>query len=143
MTAYDDIYTDFLLKISDLSIADYDEETFNKMITRSFNKAVGKFSSYCIQDLTKRDDEKQEFSIDLTDEEIDIITDYMVLMWLEPAVYNEENLKNVLNTSDYTFYSPASLLEKVKDLYVLTRSKLRGKVNKYTLTNESFEKWAR
>ena len=36
--------------------------------------------------------------------------------WLNPKVLNSENLKNVLNTKDFSLFSPADLLKKLQTL---------------------------
>ena len=48
---------------------------------------------------------------------IDIIAIGMVVQWLQPYVYKQENLCNLLNTRDFTTYSPAELLKRVGDVY--------------------------
>ena len=39
------------------------------------------------------------------------------MQWMKPYTYSQENLENVLNTRDFTTYSPAELLMRVGNAY--------------------------
>lgn len=73
------------------------------------------------------------FREDLPYEVIDILTEWMVAYWLKPYVNNLENLRNNLNTKDFTSFSPANLLEKVGDRYTAARRYARSLSNEYSI----------
>ena len=39
------------------------------------------------------------------------------MQWMKPFVYKQENLENVLNTVDFSTYSPSELLLRVGNAY--------------------------
>ena len=83
-------------------------------------------------DLGNRDDELMEFGVELPDEVMDIITEWMTVFWLQPFVNNIENLKNNLSTKDFSVFSPANLLEKIGDRYDIARKYARSLTNEYS-----------
>lgn len=50
----------------------------------------------------------------------------MIVQWLKPYTYKSENLENVLNTSDYTTYSPAELLLRITNAYKMAQRDFRN-----------------
>jgi hypothetical protein len=67
--------------------------------------------------LGNADDDSRAFNVDIKedalDEIVDIVSEGMVEHWLKPYLYNQENLQNILNTRDYTMYSPAELILRI------------------------------
>jgi len=133
-TSYEYIFSEFKDKITDpdllLFAADLQFETLlslmNKAIARC-KRAVSK-----AVDLEDRDNELAQYNNSLTDEVVDIITEWMTVFWLQPYVNNLENLKNHINTKDFNQYSPANLLEKIGDRYDKSRKYARGRTNEYS-----------
>ena len=56
----------------------------------------------------------------------------MVKQWLKPYLYRQEILENVLNTRDYTTYSPAELLLRVGNAYKEAKSDYTQMVREYS-----------
>ena len=113
-----DVFTGaFLSKVTeyDFPIKDYEH---NSMIDGFMKRAISSFQKVCKYDLTATaDDLVREFSIDVaiedSEEIADIVSEGMIAQWLKPYVYKQENLENILNTRDFSGYSPAELLSKV------------------------------
>ena len=88
-------------------------------------RACSEFNKICKYDLLTRDDKIRELAVDIPEEDIDeivnIVSEGMVVHWLKPYVYKAENLENVLNTADYTSYSPSELLYRIKDVYSMAK----------------------
>lgn len=141
MTSYSDIYESFLLKINDIDLANYSNEDLEKQLDLYLGQAISDFSDYCIKDLSDRDKEKKCFNISLDDKEIDILSEYMVVRWLTPILNNLENLRNTLNTSDFSIYSPANLLEKVEQRYSSAAKRARSMMNEYSLIHGDYNTW--
>jgi hypothetical protein len=107
------------------------------MVDRYMKRAISEFKSMCLYDLTTTaDDMIREFNVDIEpedlDEIVDIISDGMVVQWLKPYTYRQDNLENVLNTRDFTSYSPAELLYRVKETYLSARTEFISMMRDYT-----------
>ena len=97
--SYDLIFQKFMHEINDFDLTSLNEEqmlTENKL---TLSKAVTLFKK-CKQLLT-RDDEDEEFTNDLTEEEMWILADYMRKVWLDEKINNGELLKLRLTDKDF------------------------------------------
>lgn len=118
-----DVFTNaFLSKISEFEFMEMCDEAREETVTAYLKRAVSAFKKNCKYDLfTTQCDLSNEFDVDIADEDldelVDIISEGMVVQWLKPYVYQQELLQNVLNTRDYTMYSPAELLLRVGNAY--------------------------
>lgn len=121
IVSYDDFAKLFLRKIKEYDFILLDRDLSAEMIDSYMKSACIKFSHVCNYDLTNRDDITRTFTFDIPqnkiDEIIDIITDGMIEEWLKPYAYNSENLENLINTTDFSTYSPAELLLRISNLY--------------------------
>jgi hypothetical protein len=85
-------------------------------------RAIAAFRNICKYDFsTTGDDLIREFSVEVAaedvDELLDIISEGMLVQWMKPYVYKQDNLEVYLNTRDFTAYSPSELLFRIKDTY--------------------------
>ena len=94
-----------------------------------------------MQDLTDYDDELQQFNVTLTRKEQSILALSMIVHWLEPYVYNSDALKTAMSTKDFSFFSPAKLLEQMKDLLAQSQRKLTAEMNLYSFKSNSVSEW--
>ena len=139
---YDVFVGAFLAKIteynlSDIGIGEYEREQIvdgylQRALSNTLFKKVVKFDFY-----SNKDDEQRVFVIDDMDEEhldevISIISEGMLVEWLKPYVYKQENLENVLNTRDYTMYSPAELLLRVGNAYAKAQKDYKQMICEYS-----------
>lgn len=88
MTSQETIYNRFAQKITDYGILDLPKRDLESMLSSWLTSAIAKFRR-CEHDLSQRDDDMQEFSVDLNDTEIEILALLMVNEWLEPQVNSE------------------------------------------------------
>lgn len=115
MTPYEQIFNVFSQKITDFKLLELSDDDVNQMLTIWLTSSIAKFRR-CKNDLTQRDDDLQEFAIDLLDIEIEILTEMMVGEWLAPQ------LNSVLYTSQFfggkeeKFYAQANQLDKLMAL---------------------------
>ena len=78
--------------------------------------AVARFH-VCRKDLSDRDDLLQRFNIELSDIEIDIISNYMVLDYVDSTYVRTPTLLKVsLSSSDFNAFSPANMLSKLTEM---------------------------
>ena len=90
-TSYENIYGRFLNKVTDFNLVDMDDYSLSNMLQGWLTTAVVK-SRKCEHDLSKRDDELQEFETDLSDLEIELLSMGMVDAWLSQYLNSTENV---------------------------------------------------
>jgi len=119
--SYDIFSAAFLAKVTeyDFPLKDYER---NEMVDGYMKRAISAFKAICLYDLTTTaDDAVREFTVEIGQEDLDeladIVSEGMLVQWMKPYVYRQENLENVLNTRDFTSYSPAELLYRIREAY--------------------------
>lgn len=109
-----DVFTDaFLSKITEYDFVNMRDFERNGLIDGYMKRAIASFRKICKYDLsTTGDDIIREFDVDIPDEDLDeiadIVSEGMLVQWMKPYTYKQESLESVLNTKDFTTYSPAS-----------------------------------
>ena len=123
-----DVFTDAFLS----KITEYD---FVNM--RDFERN-GLIDGYiCKYDLsTTGDDIIREFDVNIPDEDLDeiadIVSEGMLVQWMKPYTYKQESLESVLNTKDFTTYSPAELLMRIGNAYAAARKDFTNMMREYS-----------
>ena len=56
----------------------------------------------------------------------------MLVQWLKPYVYKQEILSNVLNSRDWTTYSPAEILMRVGNAYKKAQDDYTQMIREYS-----------
>lgn len=131
-TKFEDIYARCRGRIRDYDKENYTEELFEQSERDLLNLAIDDFCDTCIQDITSYDDELEMFNVQLSRKEQSILSYAMIIHWLEPYIYNSDALKNAMSTKDFSFFSPANLLEKMHNLYDFSIKKFNAEVNAYS-----------
>lgn len=122
---YDTFVGAFVAKISEYDLLDLDSYERNSVVDGYLKAALSNstFRKVCSYDfMSTADDESRAFSDvdidqDTLDEIVEIVSDGMVAQWIKPYVYQQELLQNIMNTRDYSMYSPAELLLRVGNAY--------------------------
>ena len=136
-----DLFTGaFLSKISEFNFMQMDDENRTSIVDGYMKRAISTFKKNCKYDIfTTADDNARVFNVDIPDGEvdeiIDIVSDGMVVQWLKPFLYKQELLENVLNTKDFTTYSPAELLMRVGNAYSNAQKDYIQKIREYSFNN--------
>lgn len=120
--SYDRFTDAFLAKITEFELYQLEPEQRTDVVDGFMKRAISNFKHVCKCDLsTTGDDETREFDVnadeDHIDEIVDIVSEGMVVQWLKQYLNRQEILENVLNTKDFTTYSPAELLMRVGNAY--------------------------
>ena len=133
-TSYETVFNEFKDKITDPDLITFAKSLQTEMLVAYMNKAISRCGRVTnkVVDLSLRDDELMEFSVEIPYEVMDIITEWMTVFWLQPYVNNLENLRNNLSTKDFSVFSPANLLEKVGNRYDTARKQARSLTNEYS-----------
>ena len=88
MTSYEKVYGRFLNSTTDFNLAELDDYTLNEMLKGWLHTAIVKTRTS--SDLTARDDEKEVFSSDLSDLDIELLAMGMRLAWLDQTLNSTE-----------------------------------------------------
>ena len=133
---YDDIAAAFLSKITEFEFMNIPEKDRVSIIDGYMKRAIVEFKNVCTYDLSATDDVLREFTIDFDEQDVDeileIISEGMVVQWLKPYVYKQENLELVLNTADFTTYSPAELLYRIGNAYKQAKVDFTQMIREYS-----------
>lgn len=133
---YDLIHSAFLSKITEFELLQLAEEDRTGMLDDYLKRAAVAFHKNCKYDLTQFDDTLRAFSADVADGDIDelieILSDGMLIQWLKPYTYKQELLESVLNTKDFSTYSPAELLTRVGNAYATARKNYTQEIREYS-----------
>jgi hypothetical protein len=134
---YDAFVGAFLNKISEFELLELDDNNRTEIVDGYLKRAVSAFRKNCKYDLfTTGDDAAREFIVDVSDDDmaelVDIVSEGMVVQWLKPYVYQQELLQNVLNTNDFTQYSPAELLMRVGNAYQKAQKDYTQMIREYS-----------
>lgn len=120
--SYDVFTKAFLDKVTELDFVSMRAFERSSMVDGYMKRAIASFKRLCQYDLsTTCDDIIREFEVDIPAEDLDeladIISEGMLVQWMKPYVYKKESLESVLNTKDFTAYSPAELLMRIGNAY--------------------------
>lgn len=131
-TTYAAVYGEFLAKVTDFDLADMTEASATAIMSDLLKQAVGKFSESCKKDLYDLTEQADGWNADLSDLEIDILSELMVEAWHKPRINNLELYRNKLSTKDFTTFSPANLLKEVREAYEQAHKRARSMINEYS-----------
>ena len=134
---YDVFAGSFLAKISEYSFLSLEEPDRTAIVDGFMKRALSTFRKNCKYDLfTTGNDTERVFAIDIPEADLteiaDIVSEGMVSQWLKPYVNKQENLENVLNTKDFTTYSPAELLMRVGNAYAKVQRDYTNMIREYS-----------
>ena len=127
----------FLSKITEFELLELEDGMRTELVDGYRKRALAAFRKNCRVDLyTTGDDELRVFNVDVSEEDADelveIVSEGMVVQWLKPYVYQQELLQNVMNTRDYSMYSPAELLLRVGNAYAKAQKDYTQMIREYS-----------
>ena len=135
-TPYDIFEGAFLSKITEYDFLQVDPYDRNGSIDSYMKRSAAQFNKVCKYDLLTSDDAVRELAVDIPDadlvEIVDIVATGMVVQWLQPYMFKSENLENILNTADYSMYSPAELLLRVREVYQMAQRDFKNMIKDYS-----------
>ena len=131
-TPFTDIYARAIFRFADYEFLKQDIETREGVLEKYLISAKTEFQRVCKTDLGDYDLELKQFNQNLDDEVIEILSLGIAFYWLSYKALNSELLKNVLNSKDYYYYSPANLLKEVQTLRKTLRSEFNSKMRQHS-----------
>lgn len=138
--SYDTLTGAFLAKINEFDLLELSSENREAVVEGFIRRAVSYFKKNCKYDFTTSfDDTHREFTIDIADadydELVEILSEGMIVQWLKPYVYKQENLENALSTRDFSVYSPAELLLRVGNQYKKAQDDFTQLIREYSFNH--------
>ena len=131
---YSDIFSRFLLKVTDYNLAQTDEYLANEMMGQWLHSALSHpYVSRMFSSIVA-DDDVEEIEYELknpTSEEADqefveeIFANGMVVQWIKPQVNSVLNTQQIFSNSEQKFYSQANQLQVMQELLNSTENSLR------------------
>lgn len=115
MTSFDDVYKNFLSKVTDDMYMELSPEDTVSLLNDLLLGSLHYFE-FPRQNIYDLDLDAQYFMIDLTTEEQNIIATYMIVEWLGYQLASVENVRMKYSGSDFKFTSQANHMQKLLQL---------------------------
>lgn len=122
-TPYSKIKKRYLRKITDYKLSFFTDAQKDEIILELLDSACGEFERLCKHDLNNRDENVEEFTEDLTSNEITILSELMVNEWLKPFANSEDLLVKHMTTRDYAEYANSNQMNSVSS--IATKSEIK------------------
>lgn len=116
-TPYEKLYDNLLPKFRSYEIPLMTAEEVKDYLHDFLLPAISRFH-VCRKDLNDRDDIIQRFNVELSDIEIEILSNYMLIEYIDAEYVRVPSLLKVqLPSSDFKYYSPANHLDKLTAMH--------------------------
>ena len=115
-TPYEKIYENLLPKFRSYEIPIMTEEEVKEYLHDYLIPAISRFH-VCRKDLNNRDDILERFESELSDMEIEILSNYLLLEYIDSTYVRTPSLLKVnLSSTDFNSYSSANMLDKLMSM---------------------------
>lgn len=132
-----DVFTKcFLSKMKEYDLFELDKHVRIEIVDDYMKRACAQFNKICKYDIVNGDDYARKLNADIPDTDIeeiaDIVSEGMLVQWMKPYMYKQENFENMLNTTDYSGYSPAELLHRITSAYEMCKKDFSNMMKEYS-----------
>jgi len=138
-TTFKEIYDRAIFRFADYEFLKHDIQTREDILERHLMAAKTDFQRICKFDISEYDKELKRFNVDLGDEEIEILSLGVASKWLSYKSLDSELLRNVLNSRDYYYYSPANLLKEIQTLRKTLKDEFQSAMRRYSYYDNSLD----
>jgi len=136
-TPYEKIYENLLPKFRDYEIPFMTEDEVKEQLHDYIVPAISKFH-VCSKDLNDRDDELEQFNIELSENEIEILSNYALLEYIDSNyIRTPVVLKASLSSTDFNAFSNANLLAKLLNMRDVYRKENETLLSRYAWIKDS------
>lgn len=116
-TSYEKLYDNLLPKFRSYEIPLMTTEEVKDYLHDFLIPAISRFH-VCRKDLNNRDDILQRFNVELSDIEIEILSNYLLIEYIDSEYVRTPTLLKVqLPSSDFKVFSPANMLDKLMSMH--------------------------
>lgn len=140
MTKFSEVYERAIFKFRDYGFNEMVSD-FKDAILKNYLLSAIVDSKYAVTEVNLEDFDLQneQFNNQLSNEVIEILSVGILYYWLTAKTFDSKLLRNKIHKSDYTAYSPANLLDKIKDLRESLYGEYMGKINTYSFRHGGIE----
>lgn len=141
MTPYENVFKSFLRKIEDKDLPSFNEDEQIEMLTGWLDSAIAYIELDKLKiknDLSDRDNDLQEFTADLYNCEIEVISMYMVVAWYEPKINSLEHTLLFVGSKDEKWTGQKEHLEMMKSVQREKRLEARKYFRNYGYKENSY-----
>ena len=130
-TSYEKIYENLLPKFRSYEIPLMSTEEVKDCLHDYLIPAISRFH-VCRKDLTDRDDIVQRFNADLSDIEVEILSNYLLMEYMDSEYIRTPSLLKVhLPSSDFKVFSPANFLDKLMAMHKTYKTENETLLSRY------------
>ena len=130
-TPYEKIYENLLPKFRSYKIPFMTSDEVREYLGDFLTPAITKFH-ICRKDLSDRDDILQRFNIDLSDVEVEILSNYLLLEYLDSEYIRTPTLLKIsLPSTDFKAFSSANMLDKLMNMHKTYLSENETLISRY------------
>ena len=116
-TPYEKLYDNLLPKFRSYEIPLMTAEEVKDFLHDYLIPAISRFH-ICRKNLNDRDDIVQRFNVELSDIEIEILSNYLLIEYIDSEYIRTPSLlKTQLPSSDFKVFSPANFLDKLMAMH--------------------------
>jgi hypothetical protein len=116
-TPYEKLYENLLPKFRSYEIPLMSTEEVKDYLHDFLIPAISRFH-VCRKDLSDRDDILQRFNAELSDIEVEILSNYLLIEYIDSEYIRTPSLLKIqLPSSDFKVFSPANFLEKLMAMH--------------------------
>jgi hypothetical protein len=133
-TSFQTVYQRFLNKITDSDLASLPQTNLESIMSEYLQSSIVRFRK-CKSDIKNFDLALQQFNVDLSIEEIEILSLWMKLEWLDQQINRIELLRQSLSSKDYAMYSQANHLSSLLSLRDTTLRDVQTLMKYYSYDN--------
>ena len=137
MTTYKSLYNSVYSKLKDYDLAAMEETEADEIMSDYLRPGIVSFEC-CNQDLTDRDDENACFNFDLTDINFEILSNYMLIHFLDSTyIRTSLMLRAHMSTTDFHKFDNKDVLSKVTEVRELYHRENKQLMINYSLHGKS------
>lgn len=136
-TPYTAIYENMLPKFRSYEIPLMTIEEVQEYLHDFIAPAIARFH-ICRKDLNDRDETLEQFNVDLSLTEIEIISNFALIEYVDSIYVRTATLLKVnLSSSDFNSYSPANMLDKLLAMHDAYRRENETLLSRYSWLDNS------
>lgn len=130
-TSFDRIYDNVLPKFRSWEIPLMSEDEVKECLHDYLVPAITRFH-VCRKDLSDRNDETGEFNVELSDVEIEILGNFLLIEYLDSTYIRTPTLlKSSLSSTDFNSFSSANMLDKLMVMHKTYLSENESLLSRY------------
>lgn len=131
-TPYEKLYENLLPKFKSYELPFLTEQEVKERLSDYITPAIARFH-VCKTDLYDRDNDAECFNNDLVEIEIEILSNFMLLEYIDSNYVRVPTvLKANLSSSDFNAFSPANFLGKLLDMHETYRKENETLLSRYS-----------